>query len=166
MWTVRDGFFANGLAVDDDDGENTGGVAKLLQDGEAYEKSRISLVVIRAYGGMTAFSFTLTAFFSSLCFEFGCRLLCEFCDWNESWAAHFFNSVSFVWENASLTDRMFCFDKLLCTTHDYKDNTIRRLLILECWQTRDWLWPNLPRHLERVCSTLLESFQLLRLVRV
>lgn len=41
MWTVREGFLANGLAVDDDDGENTGGVSKLLQDGEAYKKNTL-----------------------------------------------------------------------------------------------------------------------------
>lgn len=46
MCTVRDGFLADGLAVDDDDGENTGGVAKLLHDGEACKKSRVWWVKI------------------------------------------------------------------------------------------------------------------------
>lgn len=40
MCTVRDGFLVSGFVAVDDAGENAGGVAKLLPDGEAYRKKK------------------------------------------------------------------------------------------------------------------------------
>lgn len=77
MWTVRAGFLANGcLVVVDEGGESTDDVAKLLHDGEAYNKNAENFFCFRFECKINEINsnlfYTLTVFLSSFCFEFEC----------------------------------------------------------------------------------------------
>lgn len=84
MCTVRDGFLVSGFVAVDDAGENAGGVAKLLPDGEAYRKKKC-FTKMHQNDDLTFqkchFFFTFTKFLSFLWFECSCTEFKFSCEW-------------------------------------------------------------------------------------